>query len=458
MPNVGSSGLYGRDGGTWKPADDVQGHHGGSWALADAVYTRSAGTWRRVWERNTAPGPVTGAAITYVTSGSYSWSARATWTLPADLDLAAVEVQWTIGGVVGSWQVLAANATEHTTAATSGATTSVAVRVVDTGGLYSTTVTKSGGTSPLDAPPSVTVTQVGLDQLQATWTHPAGSRAAYKVVVGSATYYDSASATSRTAVVQPGVATTFTVTAIDASAREGRSRSASGTASAPAPGTPTVSAWSYTSITIAWSHATWRNGGYEVQRAIGNGSFSTVANLSSTTTSYTGSVSEDTDYRYRVRAKGVTYTGSWSGELRPSIGHAAYSVSSPYSLQKNGCNIYKDVADGPTVPGNSGITIDSMGVSLACTFTTSLVSGTATRTLEKGTIYSWVPTGSKPNPWNETFAHGPYAPSGVAIQHGIIARGTGWSSTSSGGYRLTGSIAVYGTQVTNYAAVPNSYW
>lgn len=655
MPGVGGGNVYAKVGGSWVAADDVQARYSGSWMQADEVRARRNGAWALVWEYNTAPQPVTGLGIAWVANGT-TWNATATWTLPAELDLANVYVRWTIGGTVGGYTQLAANATSHTVAATSGATMSVAVYVADTGGLSSTVATHNAGAGPLDAPPTLSITQLDWQTLKATWSHPAGSgRTGYYIawsggVTSSSTL--SSSSTSQQVTVTPNVATTATVYATSGYGN-GASRSATGTATnvapgatgtptvaytdssgypgsqwkvtatwtlpadtdlasvrlrwstgststaltagswltlaanatsytidaaasatyyraevyvvdlgglssstktssavmsppnapgsptatqtgldtvqltwykpagtlgehnvkkgstvttglaasatsyswaavpgstytlaaaakntagtlghyasatvtptAPAPGTPTVSSWTYTSVTLTWSHATWRDGGYEVQRATGTGSWSTIATVSSSTTSYTSSsLLNDTNYRWRVRALGANgNAGTWSGELRVALGHAAYTTVSSYSATNSSCNIYANSsgtgstsgADGVNVASNA--TISSMTVDLAATFTTSLATGWSARSsyyIVNGAVGSLV--GTKNNPWQETLA---FSQTGGGLA-GVLNVGTGWSYTSTGGYRLTGTITVTGTQTNSYPAVANGYW
>lgn len=660
MPGVGGGNVYAKVGSSWVAAEDVQGRYSGAWAQADEVRVRRNGSWRLVWEYNTAPQPVTGLGIAWVANG-YTWNATATWTLPAELDLANVYVRWTIGGTVGAYTQLAANATSHTVAATSGATMSVAVYVIDTGGLSSSVVSYNGGTGPLDAPPTVTLTQTDWDELRADWSHPSGSgRTGYSIawsggVTSSSTL--SASTTTQTKTVTSGVATTVTVYATN-SYGNGRSRSATGTAvnvtpgatsvptiavadssvspgvkwkvtgswtlpadtdlanvyvrwstgssstsltagswqalaanatshtidpaasatyyklevyvrdqgglnsstktsavvqsrpyvpqgliseqvgldsvrlswtvpagtlteqqvrkgtsagsgtvttgvsktatsytwatapgtyylavvaksasnvlghwgedfavsmTAPAPGTPTVSSWTYTSVTMTWTHATWHDGGYEIQRATGTGSWATLTTVSSSTTSYTSSsLLNDTNYRWRVRALGANgNAGAWSGELRVAIGHPAYTTTTSYSATNSSCNIYGNSsgtgstvgADGVNVASNA--TISSMTLDLAATFSTSLATGWSARSsyyVVGGSVGSLV--GTKNNPWQETIA---FSQTGGGLA-GVLNVGTGWSWTSTGGYRLTGTITVTGTQSNSYPAVSNGYW
>lgn len=461
MPNVGSAGVFGKNAGTWKAAEDVQGRNAGAWALAQEVWARQAGTWQKVWERNAPPGPVTGLSVEYAGAGT-GWNATATWTLPADTDLAAVRIRWTINGTAGIWQSLPANYYYDTQAVASGATVLVEVYVEDTGGLTSSTTSHSAPYAPLHAPVA-TATRVGLDRVQVEWTHPAGgNRANYTVALtqgSTTTWTDSSTTTSRTMTVEPGVAWSVTVAAVDTLARTGRTDSVSGTYTVTTPGTPTVGAWSYTSITLNWSASNYADNGYEVWRAVGAGAFSLVSTVAGTT--YTGAVSQDTNYRYKVRAKGTTYFSAYSGEVRPAIGHASYVATEAYSGTNSSVNLYGNSsgtgstvgAGGVTVPSNA--TVTQMAVNLACTFSTSLFCQWSNRDayyVSKGVVGSKV--AQKLNPWQETFA---FSQSGSGLA-GILLVGSGWSWTSTGGYRATGSITVSGTQQVTYPAVTNSYW
>jgi hypothetical protein len=462
MPNVDPNGLYGRNGGQWKPPSDVQGRLGGIWRLADVVWTRAAGNWVRTWERNVPAGAVTGLTVTYSANGN-GWNAVATWALPADGDIASVWIQWTFDGVAQGWQQLAANATTHSRAVASGAAVTVEVYARDTGNLNGPSRSASGGTAPLHAPVPFSITPVGGDgsgQLQVTWTAPAGTRTGYNLVVTgglSNTFAEAPGTSSRLLTgVATGVTTTATVYALDPQGRQGRPASGSAVAPAPTPpptpATPSVSSWSYTSVTLGWSAYADPSATLSVERALGNGAFSTLATLSGSATSYTDStVQEMTQYRYRLVATrmGLSTAG---GEVRPSIGRAGLTATEPYSATKS-CNWWNGVSDGPYVPANA--TITQMQVSVLTNFTTSVVSGTGTRSINYvGQDSIWGSVGSKPNPWNETLAYGPFG-QGVA---GLYVSGSGWSNSSTGAFRLLGDITVSGTQNVYYPPIANGYW
>lgn len=461
MPNVGSAGLYGKNGGTWKDAADVSGRNGGAWANANEVWAYGASGWQMVWQRNAAPGTTSTPSITYALDGSGGWNATASWTLPTDTDLASVKVRWTFGGTAGSWLTLAATATTSTVAAPSGVTASVEVYTQDTGGLVSATKTGSGAYTPLHRVSSLTFSQSGLDRGTATWSAPSGSTlASYTVAIVSPaqSYTDSAATTTRTFTLAPGNTFTVSVTPVDNTGRAGASRTLALNINAPAPGTPTVSAWSYSTVSLAWTAAVYADT-YEVERAIGSGDYSVVAS-GLTSLSYTASVSQDTTYRFRVRAKGSVYYSSYSGEVRPSIGHASYVSSDPYSASAT-VNLYANSsgtgslvgAGGVTVPSNA--TVTSMSVNLSCTFTTSLFCAWSSRDayyVVNGAVGAKV--AQKNNPWQESFG---FAQSGSGLA-GILLVGSGWSWTSTGGYRATGTITVSGTQAVTNPAVANGYW
>ena len=421
-----------------------------------------------------APGTPT-IAYSDATGGNSGtrWRATASWTLPSEPDLGAVKVRWNIGGSWGSWYSLAGNATSHTIdPTTSGSAHQVQVYVEDLGGLASTTKSSTTTTSPSDAPTNVNVTQTGLDSITVTWTRPGGAIAEQRRQVVAPSYTNtlnglSSGSTSHTASATSAGSYTVSVGARSVSGGTwGHYGSDTVTVSQPAPGTPTVSSWTYTSVNLTWSHATYRDGGYEIQRATGTGSFSTVANVSSTTTSYNNTgLSNDTQYRWRVRAKGVNGGyGAWSGELRVAMGHDAYSVTSNYSASNTNCNIYRNTdnfatltgADGVVVPSNA--TISTLTTNLSATFSTSLATGWNNRQsypVVAGTVltlFGYVP--SQSNPWQQTISWSQNTP-GLA---GYINVNSGWSHSPTGGYRLTGTITVNGTQTTNYPAVANSYW
>ena len=416
---------------------------------------------------NDAPNPVTGLSVAYVANGD-AWNGVATWALPADVDIASVKIRWRINGGAGVWVTLASTATTHTQAMTSGTTVEVDVQTFDTAGAGSVTIpTFDAGFSPLNAVASVTVTQTGLDEFTATWAHPSGNnRSGYTVTCDSTTAAGTvtlaSTATSKVYTFVPGTGLlnsfaipVITVTPLDNSTgsnRSGRPQTGTTTTTSAAPGTPTVSSWSFTSITITWTQPTWHDGGYYVERSIGTGAFTVVASASAGN-SYTGAVSADTDYRYRVRARGSTNYSGYSGNLQPSIGHAAFNTTSAWSSSKSTCNMYLGHSDGVTVPAN--VTTSTMTTNLSCTFATSLVSGTATRDCYyvAGGV-SGFGTGTKADPWTETFSFVTSA-DGLA---GIMVAGTGWSNTSTGGFRLTGTITVNGTLTTAHPTVANSYW
>jgi hypothetical protein len=75
---------------------------------------------------------------------------------------------------------------------------------------------------------------------------------------------------------------------------------------APPRGVPSITASSQDAQTIdvTWTDASSVEDGYEVQRALSDNAFSTIANLSANTSGFRdGSVARDTRYQYRVRAK-----------------------------------------------------------------------------------------------------------------------------------------------------------
>ena len=410
--------------------------------------------------KNDAPNPVTGLAASYQTSGSDTWNAVASWTLPGDPDLSKVQVRWTINAVVGSWIDLLATATGHTQAATSGVTHTVEVRTVDTNNQVSTTAPSLAlGSSPLNAVPSLTVTQVNLDQLQVTWTHPSGNnRSAYTVVwtdfFSPTTTTESAATTTKTITVTPTVSWFITVTPQDntSGTRNGRSKTTTAAASA---GTPSLSltSWTYSSVDLSWTSVPFAST-YEVERAVGGGAYSVIA-TGLTGTTYTASgLSQDTNYRFRVRAKGAVYFGPYSNEARPAIGHPASSYTQAWSSTNNSVNLYLNHPDGVYVPAN--VTTTYLGVNLTCTFSTGLFSGTGTRSANYVAADAvGFGVGTQSNPWNVPLIAFAVSTPGLC---GIQVFGSGWSSSPTGGFRATGTISMIGDETIYISEVFNSYW
>jgi hypothetical protein len=415
--------------------------------------------------KNDAPNPVTGLAASYQTSGSDSWNAVASWTLPGDPDLSKVQVRWTINAVVGSWIDLLATATGHTQAATSGVTHTVEVRTVDTNNQVSTTAPSVAlGSSPLNAVPSLTVTQVNLDQLQATWTHPGGNnRSGYSLFITDFifgnTYGASSSATSYVFTVQPDVSYSISVTPQDntSGTRNGRSKAVNPVSASGGFPSLSLTSWTYSSVDLSWTSVPFAST-YEVERAVGGGAYSVIA-TGLTGTTYTASgLSQDTNYRFRVRAKGAVSFGQYSNEARPAIGHPASSYTQPWSSTNSALNIYRDRADGVYVPAN--VVTSTMTVSIS---TNANFSGVVFFTPGSGAsrLGFFVAANSigfgvpyQNNPWNQTFSFGQSTP-GLA---GVIAIGSGWTTSPTGTQRLVGSMTLSGTETVYISEVFNSYW
>jgi hypothetical protein len=175
----------------------------------------------------------------------------------------------------------------------------------------------------------------------------------------------------------------------------------------------------------------------------------TQLGLYSTGTALTwrGVVTIDTRYQYRVRVTTADGVSAWSTPLRWAVGHAKetgtrqVTKTRPWSQQIS-VNMVKDVPVGITLPAN--VAASQMVIALACTFTTSVMSGTSTRAVHQVVNGNDIGSlGSKPNPWNETKAW-------VGVQsgklQGFVLRGTGWSSQATAGYRATGTLKLTGTE------------
>lgn len=422
--------------------------------------------------RDDAPNPVTSLTGSYSGNG-FTWDAIAAWSLPVDPDLLNVQVRWTINSVVGAWIDLAPTATGHTQAATSGTTHTVEVRTVDTYGQTSTITSYALGSSPLDAVPTLTVTQstTRFDQAIVTWTHPSGNgRSGYRVSLGTGeTVTLSSSATSHTfsdasqnVAVLPGnpIIVSATVIPLDTVGfnREGRPRSNSTTMTYSNP-TLSVASSTYSQVNLSWTAVTGTET-YEVQRAIGNGAFFTIQ-TGLTTTTYSAAVSQDTNYRFQVLAKSGNLSRI-SNEVRPSIGHPSSTYTQPWSASNSSVNLYLNNPQGVNVPSNVAVSTMSVNLVANAGFTSLLtfnqrdafyVAGGAMSFAIRGTNQSGQLV-SKPLPWVETFSYTTSLP-GLS---GIQVVGTGWTTSATGTQRVTGTISLSGTETVTVSEVPNSFW
>lgn len=319
MPGVSPYEPAARLAGTWRAWDDVKGKQAGVWKQADSVWLNRAGTWVKVWEFNTAPSAPTGLAVTVAYAAG--WKATATWTLGAELDRANVIVEWSTNG--GAWtpaSPLAANATTATSpVAGGGSTIQARVRVLDTGGLYSSYTTSSTATMPPD-PATGLAAALGATPgtVNLSWTNPVNGLydnlyLARAITAGATTYYSLPNGTT-TYADTPGESKQVTYTLV-ARAAAGDSPAVTANATTP-PGTPTIVSFTATNPgalaldVTPLAHA--GVAGYDVQLETAGVFGATVDTGADPDHSWTGAV-HGTAYRARVRARDtLAQTGAWA--------------------------------------------------------------------------------------------------------------------------------------------------
>lgn len=473
MPNVSPYGIYTRRSGSWVPATDVDVKRSGAWSQAKSVHALRAGVWTKVWEDNAAPNPVTALTLGTPTWGGSNYSITATWSNPADGDLSQAEVTWTVNGVAQTPATQSAATTSASRTIAANDTVSVAVRLKDTGNLWSTVVTSSTVTAPPGAITGASGAAMSLDVVALTFTAPTGATSidvARSVNGGaSSTVTLATSGSGWEDTIGTSSTVTYTLRAVSA-AGYGPSTVVSTSTQLGAPSSLVMAAGyatNWTTASFSWVRTGTGSGTtlpascfYRIIR--GGASLSTTTGLSG---SFSISSLWDTNFTLAVRLestyKGRTVTGGTSNTLNLSIGHNAYTTTQAWSGTNSSVNLYGNSsgtgsltgAGGVTVPSN--VAISSMTVSLSCTFSTSVFCNYNQRDayiVQGGAVGSKL--GTKSNPWSESGV----AVSGGAGLCGILLVGSGWSWTSTGGFRATGTITVYGTQTVNVAAENNGYF
>lgn len=119
------------------------------------------------------PGPVTSLSVSAFYSSTQN--ASATWVLPTDTNIGAVEVEWSINnGAYGAPVTLAGTATSATRAITGGQTVRARVRCKNTSGGYGDYTVSSTITSPPEVATGVTATETATPgTVTVTWSNAA---------------------------------------------------------------------------------------------------------------------------------------------------------------------------------------------------------------------------------------------------------------------------------------------
>jgi hypothetical protein len=242
------------------------------------------------------------------------------------------------------------------------------------------------------------------------------------------------------------------------------------------PAVPTginVYAWDYNQVRIYWAAGAGgaTPSGYHIVQTDQSGNWLRQYNVAgSPSPNGYFPVDQDTRYMFYVRAytPAGLYSG-WNGPLRTAIGHAAYSTYATVTAtraytQPASVVSYRDAPVGPVVP--SDVVVQSIVYTISNSGWTSVLSNPASGVHHE--IYRWANGGQYERfIWpgasvNTELNLSDYGSNG-GVQ-GMIARGTGMSSTAGGPYVFTGTITVKGTQTYSYVqetvhpAVGNSLW
>jgi len=234
--------------------------------------------------------------------------------------------------------------------------------------------------------------------------------------------------------------------------------------------TPSVTAWSYSQVSLTWPSRNDVVGGMPgVFEVWDNGSYVTEVNVLNAATpgSITLGVGQDTFHRYQVRVRGTDgFYSPFGGELRVAIGHDAYTTSAPWSQRYDFANLSEGQAAFVRLP--AGVTTSSMAIGVGATLNPSgpyiALQNVTENDGDPNGRQIWyvfnnavtIPVGPKPNPWVETI---PWSATGTDAAQGIYLGGPGWADNAlAPGPQLGGNIVVYGTAYTNHPAVPNGYW
>jgi hypothetical protein len=208
----------------------------------------------------------------------------------------------------------------------------------------------------------------------------------------------------------------------------------------------TASVANYVTMSLSWSAV----GGCTYNIYYWDGlAYSFLTNTSSTSYSL-GNGATQTTYYYYVEATASSGTSVRTAIAAITTGSDGYYYNVPYDSgwadQRPLCLTgSKDGTIGlkAFVQGTYGITISQVGVQSAqCNFSTSLLWGTATRTIRwnlNGTAVNFPRSTdtSAPNPWNSTTTGlAPYYRATTTtgtITYTLVASGTGWSTNNTGG-------------------------
>lgn len=235
-----------------------------------------------------------------------------------------------------------------------------------------------------------------------------------------------------------------------------------------------VASWDFGQVTPYWDAPA--AGGapvsyYHVVKTDANGNW--VAEVNTTSQSYSFGVSQDERCQFYVQSVSAGGLASgWNGPLRCQIGHTELSHTVTDTLTRPWSTGMDINAYGPDntyllyVPAS--VNISSWYMNFAATFSTSVLSPTASREINH--VFNNVIQGEKLN-WSNPLPAGGGSPwfsyvyNGNNSYWGFYVHGTGWSTGPTGGYRFTGRFEQHGTETyyqdrtvidRNYAG--NSYW
>lgn len=204
---------------------------------------------------------------------------------------------------------------------------------------------------------------------------------------------------------------------------------------------------------------------YQVVKTDANGNWVTSVNTSSQ--SYSFGVSQDERCQFYVSSWSTGgLQSAWNGPLRVQIGHTQLShtvtdtLTRPWSTGMD-VNGYRNTTQLLYVP--SSVNISSWYFNLSCTFSTGVISPTASRIVSH--IFANVAQGQNLNWSNPLQGWYSYTYNGQNSWWGFWVDGTGWSQYGDGAYRVVGRFEQHGTETyyqdrtvidRNYA--DNSYW
>lgn len=456
MPNLDPRGLFGYLGG-WKAAEDVDMGSGGAPVQVKEVHARHDGAWQKVWEDNLPPGAPLGLAIAF-TWGGATWVATASWaTPPADVDLDVAEVTWTINGVASAPVTQSAADLDAAVNVPNSSTVAVSVRLRDTFGLYTVTPSTATGTAPVGIT-SASAAQVALDAVAVTFVPPPLAvqvRAERKIDGGAAQQLTLSRTSPFVDRIGAGHTVEYRLAGIGGDGRLGPwSAWTSAATTVTPPSNLHVTAWSYSSVSVAWDAipavsryvvTVTPQGGVPAQTTVAAG-----------VTSLTFGVTQDTNYTVTVRGEstydGITVATAESAAIKPAIGHDAYTTAVPWASAIKAIDLKRNEQDGVSVPAGVALhTIKFISIETTGAMYSLQSSTRQLYYVRNGAKAERAPT-NKPHPWTEQMAWS----AGPGIS-GLRCEGTGWSSAGDD-YRLIGNIRAWGDTLTDHPAVANGYW